>query len=280
MLRRANPTTVPVNPLLWLALFVSLSVGVTFLGGHRLFDGPRQVAARVVAPFESGVSRVGSVVSGWTSGWADVGRLRQENIALKQTVDELLQEAVRLRAAELENRELRAQLKYEQEHAGQQLQAAQVIALDTSSLVGYAVIDRGNDAGIQDGMTVLTTAGLVGRVASTTASTSRVQLINTPSSVVNAVIQGAPGATGRLKGTSDGRLIMDLIPQAEPVRLNDIVVTSGLGGAFERNVAIGRVVSLDSRDVDLFQQALVEPFVNFHQLTHVMVDVGYVPKPL
>ena len=282
MLRRvAAPTSHgPTNPLVWLAIFISLSVGATFLHNRNWLEGPWDVASRLVAPLQAGINRIGGGVGGVTEGWQELGRLREENAALRRTVDELLQESVRLRAAELENRDLREQLKYTREHEAQALVPAEVIGLDSSALLGYAVINRGEDSGVQTGMTIQSTAGLVGRVVSTTKKTSRVQLINTPSSSVNAKIQGTPGATGRIRGQPDGRLVMDLIPQAEPLRMNDIVVTSGLGGAFPPNVAIGRVVHIESRDVDLFQSAIVEPFVNFRKLGHVLVATGFTPVKL
>jgi rod shape-determining protein MreC len=152
-----------------------------------------------------------------------------------------------------------------------------VIAFDSSMLLGTVVLNRGAGASIEDGMTVRSTAGLVGRVTSRSATTATVQLIVDPSSTVIGVIQGTPGATGTLKGQPDGRLLMQHIPQAEPVKVNDVVVSSGLGGAFPPNVPIGRIVQLETRDVDMFQRAIVEPFVDFRKLRKVLVDTGFTP---
>jgi rod shape-determining protein MreC len=268
------------NPLIWLAVFISLSIGATFADSRHLLDAPRQVVMRVLAPVQTGVNRVGQAVSGFTSGWQDVNRLREENAALRRTVDELLQESVNLRAAELENRELREQLRYAQQNQDLALLSAEVIGLDSSALLGYAVVNRGGDAGIQEGMTVQSTTGLVGRVVSLTGNSSRVLLINHPSSAVNAVVQGTPGATGQVIGQADGGLVMRYIPQAETVRVNDVVVTSGLGGAFPRNVPIGRVAQIETRDVELFQRAVIEPFVNYRKLSHVLVATGFLPARL
>ena len=80
--------------------------------------------------------------------------LRAENAVLRQTVEELLQETVTLRAAELENRELRDQLRYSRENPGQDFLPAEVIAFDSSMLLGTVVINRGAEASIEDGMTV------------------------------------------------------------------------------------------------------------------------------
>jgi rod shape-determining protein MreC len=265
------------NPIAWLVLFVALSVGATMANARHLLDVPLKAAQQVVAPLQTGASRVGHAVGSLTSGWDELNRLRAENAALHRTVDELMQETVNLRAAELENRDLREELHYAQAHQDLNPVPAEVIGFDSSTLLGYAVIDRGGDAKLEDGMTVLSTAGLVGRIVSHNGRTSKVLLINNPSSSVNAVIQGAPGATGVVNGTADGRLVMRYIPQSEPVKVNDLVVTSGLGGAFPRNVAIGRVAQVQSRDVDVFQEATVDPFVDFGKLRQVLVATGFTP---
>jgi rod shape-determining protein MreC len=275
---RRPATSAPApSPLAWLTLFVALSIGATLANARHLLEGPRDVAARVVAPLQTGVSRVAQGATDLFSGWAEVSRLRAENAALRRTVDELVRETVTLRAAELENRELRDQLRYSQENPDQSLLPADVIGFDSSALMGTMVVNRGGEAGIQEGMTVRSTAGLVGRVVARTGRTSTVLLLVDPSSSVIAVIQGTPGATGTVQGQPDGRLLMQYIPQAETVKVNDIVVTSGLGGAFPPNVAIGRVVQVATRDVDMFQQAVVEPFVDFRKLSKVLVDTGFTP---
>ena len=274
----SNPGPQP-NPLVWLALFVTLSIGATVANARHLLDTPLRAAQEVVAPLQTGASRVGRAIGGVTSGWDELNRLRAENAALRRTVDELTQETVNLRSAELENRDLREQLRYAQAHQDLEPVPAEVIGFDSSALMGFAVIDRGGGA-LQDGMTVLSTAGLVGRIESHNGRTSKVLLINHPSSSVNAVIQGSPGASGVVNGTQEGRLVMRYIPQSEPVKVNDLVVTSGLGGAFPKNVPIGRVVHVETRDVDMFQEAVVEPFVNFRKLSQVLVATGFIPARL
>ncbi|MBI3974105.1 MAG: rod shape-determining protein MreC [Chloroflexi bacterium] len=268
------------NPLAWLTVFVALTIGATFANSRHLLDVPRSVAAQALAPLQTGASRLGHAIAGAASGWQELSRLRRENEALRRTVEELLQETVRLRSAELENRELREQLRYAEGHRADAPLPAEVIGFDSSTLLGYAIVNRGSDAHLEDGMTVLTPAGLVGRIVSHTPRTSTVLLINHPSSAVNAVIQGSPGATGLVVGRPDGRLLMRYIPQAETVRVNDLVVTSGLGGAFPRSVPIGRVVHFETRDIDMFQEVIVEPFVDFRKLGHVLVMTGFTPTKL
>jgi rod shape-determining protein MreC len=268
------------NPIASLALFVALSAGATFAGTQHFLDAPLKTAEQIVAPLQTGASRIGRAVGAVASGWDELSRLRAENAALRRTVEELTQETVNLRAAELENRDLREQLHFAQVHQDLSPLPAEVIGFDSSTLLGYAIVNRGGDARLDDGMPVLSTAGLVGRIVSHNPRTSKVLLINSPSSSVNAAIQGTPGATGVVNGLADGRLAMRYIPQSEPVKINDLVVTSGLGGAFPPDIAIGRVVHVQSRDVDVFQGAIVEPFVDFAKLRQVLIGTGFTPATI
>jgi rod shape-determining protein MreC len=273
-------SSAPPNPLVWLSVFVALSLGATLAGTRHLLDAPLSLARQAVAPLQVGASRAGHTISNVVAGWQELQRLRAENAALRSTVEELTQEIIRLRAAELENRDLREQLRYAQAHRDYAPLPAEIIGFDSSALLRHAIINRGSDSRLEDGMTVVSPAGLVGRIVSRQARTSTILLISHPASSVNAVIQGRPGASGVVQGLPDGRLMMRYLPQAETVRVNDVVVTSGLGGAFPPNLAIGRVVQVETRDIDLFQQAIVEPFVNFRKLSQVLVLTGFQPAKL
>jgi rod shape-determining protein MreC len=74
-----------------------------------------------------------------------------------------------------------------------------------------------------------------------------------------------------------GDLTLKLIPQDVDVRQGDLVLTSGLGGGYPPDLIIGQVVNVRSRDFDLFQQATVQPVVDFNQLEIVLVIVNFKP---
>ena len=263
--------------VVWLALTLTVAALTLYAGQRGWLDTPRDLISNVVAPMQGRASQVGEAMSGVTGGWTDVRPLRDENARLRDQVDDLVRENIRLRASDLENRELREQLHYAEANPGFSLVGAQIIGFDQSAITGYATIDRGGDAGVEDGMPVLATAGLAGRVVSHTRRTSSVLLITHPSSSVNAYILGMVGATGVVNGMPDGRLLLRYLPPSERVTPGSVVVTSGLGGAFPRNLPIGRVAQVESREVDMFQQAIVEPLVDIRRLLTVLVARGFVP---
>ncbi len=73
--------------------------------------------------------------------------------------------------------------------------------------------------------------------------------------------------------------IMEYIPQDADLAVGDLVITSGLGGTFPKNLVIGQIVEVRKRDYDMFQEAVVRPTVNFDQLEVVLVITNFKPLP-
>jgi rod shape-determining protein MreC len=126
------------------------------------------------------------------------------------------------------------------------------------------------------GMPVLTDQGLVGRISEVNDSTAKVLLITDPSSNVNAILESSP--YGVIQGTAGGDLLMDFIPQGPVFDPGEVVLTSGIGLSFPRGIPIGRVLERRQRDIDIFQQAVVRPIVDFSQLEVVAVVTNFNPQ--
>jgi rod shape-determining protein MreC len=74
-----------------------------------------------------------------------------------------------------------------------------------------------------------------------------------------------------------GDVNLDLIPQDVPIEVGDLVLTSGLGGGYPPDLIVGQVVNIRSRDFDLFQEATVQPVVDFNRLEIVLVIINFKP---
>ncbi|MGE5141643.1 MAG: rod shape-determining protein MreC, partial [Rudaea sp.] len=157
--------------------------------------------------------------------------------------------------------------------------AARVLAQDPSNLVRYLIVDQGSEDGIEVGMPVVLPQGLVGRIMEVGNKWSRVLLITDPTSSVNAVIQSSR-ATGVIQGFENGMLIMKYLPQAESVQVNDLVLTSGIGGSFPKRLVIGQVIEVRRRDTDLFQEAVVKPSVDFNRIEFLLVVKKFTPTDI
>jgi rod shape-determining protein MreC len=80
-----------------------------------------------------------------------------------------------------------------------------------------------------------------------------------------------------VEGQVGGSLVMKYIPQGEAVNVNDIVLTSGLGGNFPKKLIIGQVTAVRQRDIEMFQEAEVRPTVDFNNLEIVLVITNFQP---
>jgi rod shape-determining protein MreC len=206
----------------------------------------------------------------------DVARLTQLNDQLESEVSRLQAQIIELQQENSELQVLSALLDFARTHAENEYITAAVIGRDISPFLHYVIINRGSDDGLRRGMPVVSSQGLVGRVAAVTADGARVQLINDPDSAINVRIQPS-GAEGLLQGSITGDITIEAIPQDAKINNGDLVLTSGLGGNYPPDLLIGQISGVRQRPVELFQTASVEPVVDFSQLEIVLVIVNFRP---
>jgi len=206
----------------------------------------------------------------------DVASLRQRNTELEAEVSELQSQVIQLQQAVGETQILAALVDFERANPQNSYKAAAVIGRDPSPFLQYIIINRGSNDGIQRGMPVVTNQGLVGRVDAVIADAARVQLITDPASNVNVRLQNAE-VDASLIGSVTGDVTLDLIPQDVALESGDLVLTSGLGGGYPPDLIVGQVVNVRTRDFDLFQQASVQPVVDFNRLQIVLVIIDFKP---
>lgn len=233
----------------------------------------------VIAPFVSAQTWLSTrflTLQNILSSSQDLTRLRQRNLELEAEVSNLQSEIIDLKQQIVETRVLSALVEFARVHPENRYLAAAIIGRDPSPFVKYVIINRGSDGGLRSGMPVVTSQGLAGRIAAVTAGAARVELITDPASSVNVRLEPS-GAQAVLLGSLTGELSLDLIPQTASVNVGDLVLTSGLGGNFPGNILIGQITSLRRRETDLFQQASVQPVVDFSKLEIVLLITNFRP---
>ena len=238
------------------------------------------LALRFVVPVQGKLASLANNISNLTQTTQDIRELRRRNEELHSLADSLMIENVRLKEVESENETLRRLLNFTQANPIHSYKAAEVkgrvIGRDPSNFLSYLIIDSGSQQGIEKGMPVVTERGLVGRITDVGSNWAKVMLIIDPSSSVNALIQTSR-ATGVVEGQVGGSLVMKYIPQGEEVNVNDIVLTSGLGGNFPKKLIIGQVTAVHQRDIEMLQQAHIRPTVDFNNLEIVLVITNFLP---
>ncbi len=263
-------------------LLAGISIALLVLSSSGRLAPVEGFLSRVARPFLITFNGIGRQASNAFSTLRDLRTLRTSNQQLQALADTLTIDNLRLKEVEAENQQLRELLRFAQLNPVYDFRGGQVIARvispGTSNYLHTITIDLGSEHGIKPGMPVVTERGLVGRIEKVGPVSSTVLLITDPSSGVQALIQ-----RNRLVGVVNGRAgawpVMDYIPQGGEVAPGDLVITSGLGGTFPKNLVIGQVVEVHQRDYEMFQQATLRPTVNFDRLEFVLVITNFKPLP-
>lgn len=204
----------------------------------------------------------------------DLVTLRTRNAELEAQVSQLQAQVIDLQQRVNETEILAALVDFSRASPESSYKAASVIGRDPSPFLHYVIINRGSNEGIQRGMPVVTNEGLVGRVDAVIADAARVQLITDPASSVNVHLKNA-NTDAVLNGSVTGDVSLDLISQDVTLDNGDLILTSGLGGGFPPDLIVGQVINVRKLPAELFQQATVQPAVDFSRLQIVLVITNF-----
>ena len=236
----------------------------------------RDYTMRVLSPVQYALQSLIRPVSHAVGDAGSIANVQSELEAARLEIAELRSQVILLQEAKIENEILRRELAFKNTATEGHILAAEVIGYDTNDFLQYLIIDRGEADGIAVRMPVVTSQGLVGRIAETTTYASKVMLLTDPSSSVSARIQRSRG-TGMVQGAPGGELVMKYIPQDNPVAVGDVVLTSGLGGNFPRRLPIGQITAIEKSDVGMFQVARLVPAVDLRSLEMVSILLSFTP---
>ena len=242
--------------------------------------GVRKVAASVFGPIEDAIDAVVHPIGSWFSGLGHLGSYKHENQQLRQRVQRL-QTQIRMSATERQEY-LEEQKLLHLAGLGQfESVAARVTAY--SSAFGFestVEINRGSANGIRKNLTVISGAGLVGRVVNVARNSSTVQLANDSQFTVGARLSTGRLAVASVSGNGRGEsMSLTLLENTVRLAVGQQLVTfsSGPGGPFVPEVPIGTINHVTPANGQIAQTATVHPFVDFGSLNVVAVVV-HAPK--
>jgi rod shape-determining protein MreC len=118
----------------------------------------------------------------------------------------------------------------------------------------------------------------VGQVVEVAAGASKVRLLTDQRSGVSVLIQSSR-AQGVARGTLDGVLEVDFIPEDLAPEIGEVVLTSGMGGVYPKGLVVGEVTEVDTERHRLFPVILVQSRVPVARMEEVLVILGPLPEP-
>jgi rod shape-determining protein MreC len=259
--------------LLLLAAVVAVCLVLLTLQSRGQSSGAADALGLVTAPVQAALAKISRGAAGLWSTYVDWKSVRAENRRLRDEIQRLQVEALRVNETAEENARLRRLLTFQRRLPLATL-AGEVIAREWGGWVRSLTVNRGRGDHIVRLTAVIAPEGLVGRIVDVRPGTSVAQVLTDPTSNVSAhivrtrtpgIVEGDPRGTVRFKFMArDGSAL----------QTGDIVVTSGLGGLFPRGIPIGRVQVIDDRGSALFHYATLAPAVDFARVDEVLLIVG------
>jgi rod shape-determining protein MreC len=255
-------------------LLVAIGLVALALGGY--FNPVTNWFTRITVGAQTWVSGRYLAVVDFLTVPRDVASLRQQNAQLEADVARLQTQVIELQQQVTETNILSALVDFARANPEYSYKAASVIGRDPSPFLRYVIINVGSNEGVLPGMPVVTDKGLVGRVDAVIGEAARLQLVTDAASAVNVRLQ-ASNTEAILVGSITGDLSLDMIPQDANIQVGDVVLTSGLGGNYPANLLVGQIVSVRKLQSELFQQAIIQPNVDFNRLQFVLVITNFKP---
>ena len=207
----------------------------------------------------------------WLESYHRDERLRAERLLTNARLQ-------RLSALEAENARLRALLEA-RSTVRDEVRVAEIMAVDANPYEHNLIIDIGSRDGVYDGQAIVDVNGVVGQVIRTGVMTAQAVLISDADHALPVEVN-RNGLRTIAVGTGEiDRLDLPFLPNNADVRAGDLLVTSGLGGAFPSGYPVAVVNSVTRIPQEPFADVTATPAAALDQVREVML-IWSAPPPV
>ena len=148
---------------------------------------------------------------------------------------------------------------------------AELIGIDPNAFSQRILINRGESDGVFLGQPVLDATGLMGQVVEVMPFTARVLLITDASHSLPVQVN-RNGLRAIASGTGSSEwLELRHVGDTADIRVDDIVVSSGLGQRFPAGYPVGRVTHVNTDSAQPFAEVRVEPTAQLNRSRYLLL---------
>lgn len=195
----------------------------------------------------------------------------KSNPELEQRLVDLAIDKAKYELLILENQELRETLNFLERNHFSSVTASIISRSDNEQSSSF-LIDRGEDKGIGVGDPVVVKDGvLIGKIISVTQKSSTVATLSHLSLSTTVSLINTSKTIGIAEGVSQNLLSLKFIPQDTEIKVNDLVVTSGLEPKIPSGLLIGMINDIKPEENTPFLEAVIEQLVDIRKHTTVQV---------
>lgn len=257
-----------------LCIAVILTVFTVVLSAMGLQNQLSNAVNTVFLPFRYATARIVNAFRGFSEYFSDIDSLIDENESLKEEIADLENKLREAELAQEENERLREYIEVKKTYNDYKFSDAFVIGSESGNFMSVIMLNKGSGDGIETGMPVITSSGVVGSVCEVGYSWCKVKTL-----IEDGVSAGAyitrNGQTGIVSGDiaykDKGECVLSYLSENADVQVGDTVYTSGKGSIYPRGLPIGSVVSVGTDEYTRTKKATVKCFSKLEDLKYVMI---------
>jgi rod shape-determining protein MreC len=198
--------------------------------------------------------------------------VQQENVRLLTQVENLSFELADARENVAELKRLRALISLSPPPTWSR-SAARVLSyrIGVQAELDSIILDKGYLDGASKNTPVVTHEGVVGRIVKAGPTTSSALLLTDLNSRI-AVISSNNRTRGLLVGSGNrDELHLKYVPINAQLEEGELLVTSGLAGAYPKGLPIAKIVSITHSDISLFKTVKAVPLASLSNLEEILL---------
>ena len=260
----------PALGLRWL-LLAGLSILLMIVDQREQhLDAVRKAISAAVYPLRVVVD---APVSTWN--WLQTTTAGRNELLLENSrlnAERLLTHArlQRYAALESENARLRTMLEATP-RVTDRVRVAEIMSVSSNPYRHTIVIDKGQRDDVYDGQAIIDADGVIGQVIESGLMSSQALLITDPDHAIPVEVNRT-GLRTIAFGTGEyDRLDLQYLPNNADIEVGDLLVTSGLGGAFPAGYPVAVVSSVERLPQEPFARVAAQPTAALNQVREIML---------
>lgn len=253
-------------------LAIAVMVRAAAVGDADVFIS--QTLSVISQPFLKLSTSVSESVNGFLDRFVRTEDVFLENEELRRQLREANDKLVEYENIKRENEQFREFLQLKENNPDYDFETATVIGRDSTSRFGSFTIDKGSVDGIEVADPVITSDGLVGIVWEVGLTYSHVRTvidISVDVGVYSISTRDSGIVSGDITLSSEGLCKLRYLPKNSGISAGELIVTSGIGGVFPKNLVVGTVRSIELDSNGLSLTAAIEPAADIAGVTDVLV---------
>jgi rod shape-determining protein MreC len=254
-------------------------LSVAFLGliiftASKDTSGVEGAAGTALNPIQKVAYNINRGAKDFVDFFLNFSQVKEENKELAKENKELKNQLLEYSDLKSDNDKFRSILDFKEQHNNYNYIATNIISYSGNGIIDGYIVDKGQNDGIEKNMIVISPDGLVGQVSKVGSNWAIIQSIINENINVGVMVESTNN-TGMLKGYKDSSnnylAKVSNLQMDSQVKEGDVIVTSGVGMVYPKNIKVGTVTSVEEDKITVMKNAIVKPSVDFNKLQELFI---------